>query len=109
MPRVPPSRIRLPTHFVGAFPEPDGPGNVRVARQSVGFRTVGMSENVDHIGPAHIRRIVDVGVLEPASPELLRPAFNLVEQVFAFSETQAMRWASLNAGRLGEFSDRVTA
>src|SRR4030095_1651929 len=79
------------------FPEPYGPGNMRVSWQPIGFWTVGVSENVNHISPSHTRRIVNAGLLKSIPAQLLCPSFGLVEHVFATTKAQAVGRTGLDA------------
>src|SRR5262249_34125665 len=79
---------------------PHGPRNVRVSRQAISLRTIGVRENVDHVCPTNAGRIVDTRLLISIGTQLLGPPLSLSEQVFTTPEAKAVCRTRLDAGWL---------
>src|SRR6202171_4122672 len=94
-----------------AFPELDGPRNMRVPRQpTIEFRLGSVMQHVNHAGASHARWVVHAGMREVGViAKLLRASFSKKLHVILAAEVQAARRTRLDARRLKTFAHTIGA
>jgi len=103
------NKQRIAEPFQRAFPNRHGPRDLRVFGEPVRLRLIGTSQNIDDMRAADAGRIVHSCRIEPVRFENRDAVLRFSKQILARTETQAVRRAGFDAGRLESHRNAVGA